>query len=187
MRAFVAINLPAAVRAAIAETLEPVRRRSAGVRWTEPGSMHLTLQFLGNVEQGRMEGIGEALARAAAESTPFDMELRGFGAFPTLRRPRVLWVGVADVPPLLAMQRAVEESLERVGFTPEARPFHPHITVGRAERGARAADTAATAARAHELEFEASVGVETIELMESVLHPHGARYSVVRRFELGGS
>jgi 2'-5' RNA ligase len=184
VRAFVAAGLPDDVRQAVADTLAPVQRRSSGVRWVAPESLHITLQFLGAVPADRVEPVCAALEAAVAPAAPFPMTLRAFGAFPDARRPRVLWLGIEDAPALLDVQRAVAAALQTLGFTPEARPFHPHVTVGRAERGARAADAAAAAAAAAERTFEAQVTVHSIELMESRLLRDGARYSVARRFHL---
>ena len=186
MRAFIAIGVPANVRAAIASTLEPVRRKGAGVRWVEPDAYHITLQFLGTVSEDRVDAVGAALMAAGAEAAPFDIRLRGFGAFPTLHRPRVLWVGIDDGPELYALQHDIERRLEPAGFTPEARPFHPHVTVARTERGARTADAAATASAAAGVPFDADVRIEAVELMESRLQRSGARYTTVRRCVLGG-
>lgn len=186
MRAFIAVGVPADVRSAIATALEPVRRNGPGVRWVEPDAYHITLQFLGTVSEERVDAVGEALVGASAEAAAFHIRLRSFGAFPTARRPRVLWVGVDDVPELYALQHDIERRLEPVGFTPEARPFHPHITVARTERGARTADAAATAAALAAIPFDADVRIDAVELMESRLQRNSARYATVRRCDLGG-
>lgn len=183
MRAFIAINLPDEVRAAIAHAAGPVRSASA-IRWVEPESMHITLQFLGHVDDARVREIELALADATVAAQPFDMQLGSFGAFPSARRARVLWAGVAPDAPLMELQSAVEQALTPLGFEPEARDFHPHVTVGRAARGANPVAVAPVAAALLGREMAGSVRVASIELMESRLSRAGARYSVVRSFPL---
>jgi 2'-5' RNA ligase len=176
MRLFVAINLPGEVKREIWKAAAPLRSRSYPVRWVAPESIHLTLKFLGQVDAVREPEILGALGRAVEGARRFRLPLGGFGAFPSARQPRVLWVGCEGVPPLELLQHRVEREMERIGFPLEGRPFRPHLTLGRAARGARASEFRGLEEVIAGLSFAAYVVVESADLMESHLTPEGARY-----------
>jgi 2'-5' RNA ligase len=112
------------------------------------------------------------------------MQLGGVGAFPTLRRPRVLWIGVDAAGALVALQADVERSLEPLGFRPETRAYSPHLTVGRVERDARAAAFAGLETVARTIAYRSTVAIETVDLMRSHLSRAGARYERVAALPL---
>jgi RNA 2',3'-cyclic 3'-phosphodiesterase len=134
-RLFVAVPLPPPVQRTVEPILHRLRSRcdAAGWRvgWVPLPNLHLTLQFLGWVESARVEIIGGALA-ATELHPPFEVHLAGIGAFPLRGRPRVLWLGASEGgDDLAALAQVVGRRLENVGFSPEARPYHPHLTLGR--------------------------------------------------------
>ena len=131
IRSFVALELSDEVRERLTELLKRLRQTNAAVKWVEPENLHLTLKFLGGVPEGQIEAIVEALRTIAQATEPFPFTVKGVGGFPDLRRPRVLWVGVEPTPPLMRLQQIVEQAMERLGFPPEERTYHPHITLGR--------------------------------------------------------
>lgn len=187
MRVFVAIGLPTTIRADIAAALEPLRRSTSAVRWVQPESLHLTLQFLGYADDGRMDELSAALGPAAARSAPFAMQLEGFGGFPQIRRAHVFWIGIQPSEALGTLQRSVQEALAERGFEPEARGFHPHVTVARAGRDAKRTDLSGLAHEAESFTYRAHVDVRSIELMRSDLRRSGAVYTAVHSFHLCGS
>lgn len=147
MRLFVALALPAAVTEELATTLQRLRRtQSHPVKWVDPAAIHLTLQFLGEVPEAQVAAILVALTAvrdAAAHSPPLELRLASAGAFPNLRRPQTLWMGIAgDVAGLARQQQAVVAALEPLGFQPETRPFRAHLTIGRVRREATPAQQA---------------------------------------------
>lgn len=186
MRLFVAVALPETVRADLTAALAPARSVSKAARWVEGDALHVTLQFLGHVADDRVDELSGALEPAVAEQRAFHMILRGFGAFPDAARGRVWWVGVEAAPALMSLQRAVEKALQPLGFEPEARPFHPHVTVARAARDATRAARDAIATAAAAFDYTADVAVSGVQLMRSELRRSGARYHCVRRFLLTG-
>lgn len=101
-----------------------------GARWQRPEQVHLTLRFIGNVDGGMYDDVRYALARAGA-AAPFDVQLDGVGHFGEGRRARAIWVGLADCPPLAALQSKIESILVRTGLAPEQRKFKPHVTLAR--------------------------------------------------------
>jgi 2'-5' RNA ligase len=137
------------------------------------------------VEAGRLERVAEALASLAAQAEPFELALRGLGAFPSPTRPRVIWAGVATVGSALAgLAAGIEEALAALGFAPEARPFAAHVTLGRVREPRR--DPALTAALAVGAGRDfGGFRVERLALMRSDLSPRGAHYTPLGSWPLG--
>ena len=189
-RLFVALDPPEPVRRRIGAVVAGLRRtagRAADeVRWTAAEGLHLTLQFLGAVPEERIADLDGAIRAAAAASRPLQLELRGAGGFPNARRPRVVWLGLSgDLAPLAALAEDLGRRLTPLGFAPEARPFTPHLTVGRARdaRGAPGLGGAlAEAALGEALGWRAA----ELVLFESHLEPGGARHEALLRAPLGG-
>jgi 2'-5' RNA ligase len=185
VRLFVAVNLPPDVRVGMWAAAEPARRGSAPVRWVAADGIHVTLKFLGEVADERMEELRQALVRAAAGIRSFTLTLTPGGVFPAPSRPRVFWAGLDADPQLELLQHGVEREFAPLGFPTEARAFHPHVTLGRAERDAGPADLRRAAERLAAVPFAGTVLVETVDLMRSTLSPRGARYEAVHRVALG--
>jgi 2'-5' RNA ligase len=190
MRSFVALLLNDATREAVAAEIERLRPRGRAVAWVPPPNLHFTLRFLGDQTADRLREVEQALEETAAAWSPFSMTLVGLGAFPSLDRPRILWVGVSEgAAAARALQLGIEVALDARGFAREARPWHPHLTIGRVfdDRGWRSRSGAAVreavagaAARPFGL-----VPVRAISLMRSDLSPRGARYQEVASLPLG--
>ena len=191
MRLFVALNLPEAVREALWQAAARLRDLDLPVRWVKPDGLHLTLKFLGEVGEEREPDLIAALGRAAVPppgsrpgSGVLNLRVHGFGAFPDPRRPRVLWAGVEAEPALELLQHAVEREFEPLGFPTEARPFRPHLTLGRAERDARSSDFGGLEAALDGTHFDDTVTVDTVDLMQSTLQRSGAVYHARHRERL---
>jgi 2'-5' RNA ligase len=185
VRLFVAVNLPADLRDAVWAAAEGARRGTTPVRWVGSDGIHVTLKFLGEVADERLDEMRAALGRAAAGLRPFTLTLSGGGVFPNPSRPRVFWVGIDAEPQLELLQHAVEREIAPLGFPTEARAFRPHATLGRAERDAGAAELRRAAERLADAPFAGSALIETVDLMRSSLSPRGARYEAVHRERLG--
>jgi 2'-5' RNA ligase len=185
VRAFIAIELPPDVLAQIGRLQDRVRQDVPPglVRWVRPAGIHLTLKFLGDVDQGQLPEIGRALCEACARHAPLELQIGELGCFPNARRPRVLWVGVQDEGAALRdLQRDVERAISPLGFPPDRRGFHPHLTLGRvkASRPSRRKQAEWEALGAYAARARARVGqlsVEAVHLMRSELLPSGAVYS----------
>jgi 2'-5' RNA ligase len=176
VRLFVAVNLPEEARRAAYEAAAPLRDADLPVRWVQAASLHATLKFLGDVSSEQAGEIAAALDSAVVSARPFEVGLGGVGAFPSLARPRVVWMGVENQPALELLANDVEKALQPFGFAAELRPFHPHITLGRAKQGAKPAAFGALESLAGRVAFEATVPVRSVDLMESELRPDGAVY-----------
>ena len=178
MRVFLALNLPEATRQALWRAAAPLRDLGFPIRWVRPEGIHLTLKFLGEVAEQRDAELVAALARAARGARALPLTLGGFGAFPDFQRPRVVWAGVAPDPSLELLQNRVEEVFAPLGFPTEARPFRPHLTLGRAGRDGPSRDFARLEAALGRLEFAETVLVGSVDLMQSTLQSGGAVYQV---------
>ena len=178
MRFFVALNLPAPVRETLWAATAPARDLGLPVKWVRGEGLHLTLKFLGDVADGREPELAAALTRAAAGARNLSLALGGFGVFPDFRRPRVVWVGIAPEPGLEILQHRVEQEFAPLGFPTEARPFRPHITLGRAARDARPAALTGLEAALGRLEFAETALVSALDLMQSTLQSGGPVYHV---------
>lgn len=191
-RLFVAIDLGAEARDALAAAQRVCRRRGPGlpVRWVDPQGAHLTVKFLGEVARVRAATLEGALRRVASAHQPFLLRTGPPGAFPHQRRPRVLWLGLAGpLDRLRGLRDGVESALHDLGFPREDRPFHPHLTLGRvreAVEGRPGAPAGLDAAFA-ELHGGASAPfpVDALRLMRSELGPGGARYTTLAVAQLG--
>ncbi len=148
--------------------------------------MHLTLKFLGDVEPRDVGAIDEGLHRVAGAAAPTSGRLRNIGSFPHLRRPRVLWIGLQSDGQLTDLQRAVEEALDTLGFAPEKRRYHAHITLGRV-RGSRGLAPLREAVESRADIDLGKVKIDSIKLIESQLGRGGARYTVLSKYVLGGA
>jgi RNA 2',3'-cyclic 3'-phosphodiesterase len=182
MRTFVAINLPSQERVRLHESLAPLRAKELPVRWVPADSLHMTVKFLGDTEGDAVSAVDEVLHTAAARRSTMTLRIGGLGAFPSLRRANVLWVGVTGDDELAALQRELEPALSRLGFPRDQKQFRPHITIGRVRTGTRPLDIERLGGL---VDYEGTIEVETVELMQSVMGPGGSRYEVLLRRRLG--
>lgn len=179
MRLFIALNLPRKERLRVHRAAQPLRDEDLPVRWIDEDKLHITLKFLGQVRSQKVGDIERAMERVADATGTFDIELGGFGAFPTIRRPRVIWLGVDASPELRCLKQDLEWGLGDCGFEPETRAFHPHITLGRADEKGGAGAFRGLDEKVADMEFHGSVPVRSVDLMKSRLSKDGARYEVV--------
>jgi 2'-5' RNA ligase len=133
IRSFIAIELPEALKRELTELEAILKARSLPVvRWVDPYGIHLTLKFLGDVPEEKIEEIMMAMEESAVGIAPFQLEVRDVGAFPNLNRVQVVWVGVkGELNKLAQLQQQVEANMEQLGFPREGRAFSPHLTLGR--------------------------------------------------------
>ncbi len=183
MRTFIAIDLDPELKATILELVGTLKRKDADVRWVQPQGLHLTLKFLGEIGPASLPAVAAAVRTAAAACSSFPLALEGSGTFPGGPRPRVLWTGVREVPGLMGLQEAVEAGLEKEGYPREARPFHPHLTLGRVKGPARVAEAVRELDKCRETVF-GEMTVRKVAMFESLLRPQGAEYRIAEEFPL---
>jgi 2'-5' RNA ligase len=178
VRLFIAIDLPAAHRAALAALGAPTR----GLAWTSPEQLHLTLRFLGDIEETRIADLTTALARVRVE--PFVLPLEGLGTFPPRGSAQVLWVGVGHGHPrLFQLRQQIDDSLLALGLPVDLRVFHPHVTLARVKRDASPA-TVAQVLKRHREFAAAPFRAEAFNLYASELLPAGAVHMLRQSFPL---
>lgn len=156
---------------------ERLKASGADVSWTRPEGMHLTLKFLGEVEEKRLPEIEAALIASVRGRSPFSPDVSGIGTFPGRRRPRVVWIGLKDHGNyLIRLQRAVDEAFNEIGFPLEDREFTPHITLGRIRSQKNVEKLLNLVEEDKDVELN-GFEVSHVHLMQSVLKPAGAVYT----------
>lgn len=186
-RLFVAVNLSIASTRRVAEAADRLRRaasdRHLKIAWVPPANLHVTLKFLGWTRPEAVAAIRDRLRDGVASRRGFEIEAAGVGAFPGAGSARVIWVGLRDASgALAALARDVETWMVDLGFDREARPYSPHITLGRVrDRGG--ADCAELLAPWVPLTFGSSL-IREVVLYESITKSHGSEYTALYRAPL---
>lgn len=189
IRTFIAVELSPELRNAVhqvqADMKETLTRRlrrrdpAARIQWVRPESMHLTLKFLGSIEESTIPEIEHTMRAVVSARAKFSLDMGGLGVFPDVRAPRVLWVGLSDgVEALVLLAADLDRSLHALGFAPEGRPFQPHLTLARIKDRSLSVGTAL--AESGVMTGAKTVGrlsVSSISLMRSELKPSGAVYT----------
>jgi 2'-5' RNA ligase len=185
-RLFIAIELPPEIRQTIKQHITRLRSECPDVRasWTRADNLHLTLKFFGDVAVNRVDTLSQALMRAVASTTEFDLVFEGCGVFPPRGKPNVLWIGISPeaAPACMRLYQAIEDECANVGFKRDERKFHPHLTIARLRHPAGARDLA----NLHQATgFEPiALNVTSASLIRSELSGAGSRYTIVGRYEL---
>ena len=188
VRSFIAIELPDEVKAGLAQLEAQLKlSKPPSVKWVDPYSIHLTLKFLGSIAVAKISEITQAMQEASRGLSPFRLEVKGLGVFPNLRRVQVVWVGIGgEVDKLHQLQQRIESNLVPLGFTPESRPFTPHLTLARLRDRALPAERESFGQLIANTHFEMvyTIEVDSINLMRSQLTREGAIYSRLSSVEL---
>jgi 2'-5' RNA ligase len=186
MRIFTGITLSDEVRENILEELRPFKKIGTSIRWTEAKNIHLTIKFIGEVDEGTAARIAEALAAAKIPVAPFQLRISGFGKFPAGDDLHIFWAGIEDNPQLLALFNAIESALSPFSVAPETRPFHPHLTLGRNKSRYNFQALFELLAEKSDL-FLAACPVSAFQLIRSDLTPAGPIYRVLKEIPLDQS
>ena len=187
IRAFIAIELPAELRLALDQLQALLKSsRQSSVKWVDADSIHLTLKFLGNITSDSIAEITRAMEEAARVILPFNLEVKGLGAFPNLKRVQVVWVGIGgELDKLSQLQQRIESNLAPLGFTPESRAFKAHLTLGRIRNQASLNERQQLGELIGETKFEScTIKIDAINLMKSQLTREGAIYSRISSVRL---
>jgi 2'-5' RNA ligase len=191
IRSFIAIELSPGAQTALAKLQTRLKAivPPQTVRWTAPANIHVTLHFLGEVELNKIEAVSQLLHVSGSTYAPFTLTLGGLGCFPNTRRPRIIWTGVQGQTEILSkLYQDLGQRLKVIGYTPEARPYSPHLTIGRVKDGLPSPQLARLG---EVLEREqaaigefATLRVTEIALMKSDLKPAGPSYTQLARADL---
>jgi len=179
IRAFISVDIGDEIRGRLDELQRKLKKIHANVRWANPGNMHLTLVFLGDMETDRMNEVKKILDHAVGERSSFELVATGTGYFGKPDSPRVVWVGLADCPALQALQRRIAQELAdaEIGF--DNKPFSPHLTLGRIKGIDRHTGPLLERIERYGKTAFGNTTIDRVELIRSVLTPRGAEYSVL--------
>ena len=185
MRLFVALEIPAAVRArftALINDLRAIESKSSAKkpRWVRPENLHVTLKFIGHIDPAKLDPIRATLAKICSNG-PVNLCFRGLGFFPNAKRPRVLWAGTAASQNLSSLARDIDASLAKLEIPSEERAFTPHLTLARCGPSAISAAIAAVVERDAARDF-GELRTNQFHLIESKLKPSGAEYTTLQSF-----
>lgn len=201
IRAFLAVELPQELRAELAtiqqelkRNIEPEMKQHMRISWAQPASIHLTVKFLGDMDEQVIDSLLVAVEQAIGNQTAVNVPLERLGAFPRPQSPRVLWVGPSEnwargveAQKVAGIHGAIEEACEGLGFLRETKPFSPHLTFARIRVGERHIGVAL--AQGGVLDRPLSLGslaVKSVALMKSELRPTGSVYTKLWEVRLRG-
>ena len=184
IRSFVAISISEEARIAIAEMIRELQDLDSSLRWVKPDNIHLTLKFLGGVQEEKLPDLKQALEFSLSGMMKFFYEITGVGCFPTFRNSRVLWVGVKNSDGyLVKLKENIEKEFFKINFPKETRKFNPHLTVARVK--ARGAPELQISRFQNYNIGRFKVEVNKVILMRSDLHPTGPRYTPIYNLSFG--
>ncbi|MEP7135109.1 MAG: RNA 2',3'-cyclic phosphodiesterase [Chloroflexota bacterium] len=183
LRTFIAVEIPPDVQKQIQTATESLRKEAGSslVRWVPMHNMHLTLKFLGDVSPASVDQLTEIIRTEADTCPAFDLQINGLGSFPSLKRPRVLWVGIQAPAELEALYRGIESACARLGYESEGRDFSPHLTLGRVKQDASAVDQQRIRRALEETKIDSlgTARVNSVHLYKSDLKPSGSVYTQI--------
>jgi 2'-5' RNA ligase len=189
VRAFIAVDLPLEIQDCLDQVERNLQERMGDVpvRWVVPENIHLTLKFLGDVSLNNLDVLTEILQAEAASHESIVISIGGVGAFPKVRNPRVIWVGVEAPEELMALQRGIETHTSRVGYAPDRRPFSPHLTLGRVSRNSSPGDVRkiGDVLKDCKVGFLGVARIKAVHLYRSDLKPDGAEYTRLYTADFG--
>ena len=187
-RTFVALVLPPSWTEYLAQVSDRLRAGTAGLSWVKAGNVHITVRFLGDLGDSGVKRVGTAVLRSAEGLEAPRARLGGLGGFPSLVKPRVLWMGLSEGEEAVrAVGSVVNDAIRLAGFGPLDKPFRPHMTLARVREGAKGLDAIRTASIPEPPPAEP---LDHICVMKSELHPSGSRYTALTEARLrppGGS
>jgi len=191
LRVFLGVELSSELRQKLADLQNQLRNTLPSVNWVRPESIHLTLKFLGDVAPAMVEQLLTALEPFRKSQAPITEEIQGLGVFPHIRRPRILWIGcTGNIPSLLNLVSQIEGALEPLGFPPENKPYHPHLTLARIKHdNSKVGGVLIHSALLEQPRNMGVLRIDRITLFRSELSPHGAEYNSLWEVPLneGGS
>jgi 2'-5' RNA ligase len=187
-RAFIAIELPPELKNELTALETQLKKHSPPViKWVDPASIHITLKFLGDTSDAIIDKLSLAMAESVVGITPFVLETRQLGAFPSIDRPKVIWVGVSgEMDKLARLRDNIEKNAEALGFKREPQSFNPHLTLGRVRDGVRPDEIQRIGKLIGETSFTAlhNIDVKQINLLKSQLTSAGAIHTIIGTMKL---
>ncbi|VGO11526.1 RNA 2',3'-cyclic phosphodiesterase [Pontiella desulfatans] len=180
IRAFIAVDIGNEIRGRLDELQRKLKKTHADVRWVKPNNIHLTLAFLGDLPVEKIQPLCKALDSHVQGTGALGLHAVGTGYFGKPNHPRVVWAGIAVCPPLLELHRNTLETLRMAGIGFDNKPFSPHLTLGRVKGPEHTGSLLQMVEKYSDIEL-GKTSIESAELIQSRLTPHGAEYSVLHR------
>lgn len=190
IRAFVAIELPPELTGALSTLQQGLKQKllslggDAGIKWARPEATHLTIRFLGSIDEDLIDDISGELDTVCSQTPSLEITVEGVGGFPSLESPRVVWAGIKDNEALSVLHEKLEDALEGLGFERETRPFRAHLTLCRIKDKSAAQRFGEAAAEGFETGINHSFIAGEIVLYKSELRAAGAVYTALKRSAL---
>ena len=187
IRSFLAVDPPQEIIDAIGMIQDRLRKNIQGdIRWVRPQGIHLTLKFFGTISESDVANISRVVENTTSTIAPFTLGIKRVGAFPDVKRPRVLWLGMdGDVDTLILLQKEVDAELHKYGFEKEDRTFRPHLTLARIKDPRGVIGLAKIMVKRENYEA-GSFSAAGLNLFKSELTPKGAIYTKLAYFPFGG-
>lgn len=186
IRAFLAVDLPAEIKTTLGRVQDRLRTLIPDVRWSRPEAIHLTLQFFGYIPPDHIESISETVKKNVEGIAPFMLHLGPPGAFPSITRPRVAYIGLGgDTEVLCRLQAQIAGDLNEIGFKKEERAFAAHLTLGRLKSATKLSGVPDAFKKIINM-VAGSFAVDRLRLFRSDLKPTGAVYTVLEDYPFGG-
>ncbi len=179
MRTFIAIEIPQNIKEKIYEAFEKERKKEKGVKWVEKENLHITLKFLGEIDEGKVKEIEKILEEEIPlKFKSFEAKLEELDGFPNFKNPRVLWIGVSPKEKIKEIFEFIEERIEeeKMGIEKEVREFHPHITIARIKVKGKFSF--------ERKKFDENFKINRIALFKSDLRPEGPIYTLLKEVKL---
>ena len=180
LRAFIAVEIPLDIRQAVCKATSDLQKEIGSlVRWVPMENMHLTLKFLGDVSPANVDMLTQMMRAEADLFNCFELHLSGLGSFPSLKRPRVIYIGIQAPAVLETLQRGIESASRRLGYESEERGFSPHLTIGRVKQNVTATEqqTIRRALEETKIDSLGTARVDSVHLYKSDLKPTGSVYT----------
>jgi 2'-5' RNA ligase len=185
MRIFIAVDLPASIKAEVSTFQGALGQTRASIRWTRPESLHLTLKFLGGIGEVRLSEILNVVQKVSARHRQMTLCLTGIGVFPHLRNPRIFWVGLGgETDKYVSLAEEIDLNLSALGFPREERSYKPHLTIGRFKSPLGATELVSQAQQ--QMLPLLTLRISEITVMQSVLNPRAAVYTPIFNCPLSG-
>ena len=187
MRTFIAVDFSPEIKEALAQAEAHLKYSGADVKWVEKDNIHLTLKFLGEVDEKKLEEIKIALEAICGQTKPFDTQVHDLGAFPKIEYPRVIWAGIdKGATELKALAEKVDEALSKLGFEKETRAFAAHLTIGRV-KSPKNKEKLKEKMAAYKLPDIPPHRIDSVIIFKSTLTPKGSIYTKFHEAKLLGA
>lgn len=182
VRAFLAIDLDDDLKPKINKIIRQFKKTDARIKYVELANLHLTLKFFGDIDTNGLDLLKDAIARTVSDYEPFNIKIKGCGAFPNTNRIKVIWVGIDDDAVIKDLHSRLDKEFVKLGFDKDKK-FSTHLTIGRMKTAKNKNQVKSTIEEFSEFEI-GEMEVSRISLKKSTLTPHGPIYDDLEIFEL---